>query len=180
MLSSKDLLMIENDIRGMIRHFVGARRDLENDIYQQVFMKLLEIEREEGSLDRLGIDGQINKSYVYSVVQACFVNHIRKENRPPPKAVYYVTSQKCAEYKEKLLSLIMRRIPKLHWMQREIIELLLQGHSYRSLEQQTGICHQIFYNAVKDAKNKIRTDKEVSQAYRDWKAECSRVSERSY
>lgn len=186
-LSINDVLEIENEIWDMIGHLstvhfkkTGSLKELKEETFQKVMLKFLEIERTDGNLNRINYDGKINKSYIYATVRSCFVDLIRKRKTKTSEIKHELTNVDCSLSKEKLIELCLKKIPHLHWFQREVIRLMIEGHSYRSIEAETGINHMTIFLSVKAAREQIQQDEKIQQAYREWREQCSRFQDRTY
>lgn len=139
--------------------YLGAEDELSNDLVQAMYVKIGEIEINEGNLNRLiNYNGQINSVYVFKILQNLFIN----SKKVKELGIDYFNAQEDADHhQEELYQVVSTKLQISITMLSEYEQMLLELHfvhnkSIRKINKETGIgIHSIFYT-IKNAKEKIK------------------------
>lgn len=163
-------------------NYLGAKYQDIDDIVQNMYLKLAEIELRDGNLARLeNSNGGVNTFYIFKILQSEIVNLYRIESK-----IYNHESQfnpienpDEAEYKyQALMGKIKLIIDSMHEYDQMILELyFVYGHSLRQIEKRTGITVTSVYNTLKNAKQHIKKhSKQLYDEYIQQKAETETIA----
>lgn len=144
--------------------YLNATEDMIDDVIQEMYVKILEIERKEGSLERIENDGEVNKFYVFKIIQSCVVNEFRRQNRYVNEEIELVNVSKNDKEEHKyaeLMETIKYAINDLNEYDLMILELyFVNGYSLRKLSKGTGIPTHSIYHTLKNIKQIIKNKSE--------------------
>ena len=160
MLTIKDFIPLEEEIRGMVIH-LGSNSV--HDAVQDVFVKLLEIERKEGNLNRIEYNGMPNKSYVYLIARSVVVTEQREAAKDEKRNKAFLQSIEAREDidyamdREEMLDTFAEAFEKIHYFSKKVYEAyVLDDHSINSLSKATGIGKQTIRNEIKYVREQIK------------------------
>lgn len=145
-------------------YYLGATSDNADDIVQDFYIKIIEINETDGNLKRItGENGKLHTMYVFKIIQSNVINGIRakkkdifEENYNDENEVGYIEIEQTDSYSE-----LMRAIKDVIDSMREYDQMLLElyfvyGFSYREIERRTSIPTRSIFNIVKTAKEIIK------------------------
>lgn len=151
--------------------YLGARWDDVDDVVQIMYLKLLEIEQREGSIQRMALpSGQINTLYVFKILQSAVIDQYRDEQKQvvieyiehpiePPDEMEYRHAE--------LMGQIKSVIDGMHEYEQMMLELyFVYGYSMREIEKRTGIPTHSIFNTIKNCKEKIK--EQTKQKYHEY------------
>ena len=167
---------------------ICKNEELSNDLVQLMFVKLLDIERKEGSLDRIKYKDEINTYFCYRILLTLFADYTRQKTRHE-KLFVYIEDLKGAisleydpnesalaeeEYHEKQAQLIKEvEAADLHWYDAQLLkEYGMSDKSLRQLAKETGISTMSIYNTIKNARQQIKNTAKAKKVkdYKEAKA----------
>lgn len=144
--------------------YLGATTDNVDDIVQDFYIKILEIEETDGSLQRItGENGKLQTYYVFKIIQSVVINGIRAKK----KDIFdenYIDENENDYIKIEIndtYSILMVEIKAVIDNMREYDQMLLElyfvyGFSFREIERRTSIPTRSVFNIVKNAKELIK------------------------
>lgn len=160
----------------LARYFGADDQDVD-DVVQNFYLKIAEIEHREGSLMKITHhSGGLNSIYIFKIIQTCAIDQKRDANRrpdpddpedefPDPEAIEIAYSN--------LMGKIKNVIDQMNEYDIMMLELhFVYGHSMREIEKRTGIPTHSVFNTLKNAKQKIK-----SESDREFKAYCQTKNE---
>lgn len=137
---------------------LGADKSLADDMVQDMFVKLLEIDKREKGLARIEYNGDINTMYLWTILRSIFTDHIRKEKEfYQHDPIEYDNADK--EF-ENLCDCMDETLRNSHWFDKRIFDLYFDDElnfSMRDLERETKISLSTIFETIKNAKKKIKT-----------------------
>ena len=144
-----------------IAFYLGATEDQAMDMVQSMYLKLAEIQFEEGNFERLtNYHGQINTIYLFKMLHNAFMDIKRAEGRAIPHQYEFVPveSPEMAEMAHlDLMGEVKKAIDELRDYDQMLLELhFVYGHSMRDTEKRTGIPTHSVLNSIKNAKQHIK------------------------
>ena len=144
-----------------IAFYLGATEDQAMDMVQSMYLKLAEIQLEEGNFERLtNYHGQINTIYLFKMLHNAFMDIKRAEGRAIPHQYEFVPveSPEMAEMAHlDLMGEVKKAIDELRDYDQMLLELhFVYGHSMRDIEKRTGIPTHSVFNSIKNAKQHIK------------------------
>lgn len=158
-----DFLPLKQEMKSMAFH-MGATDSNSDDIVQDVFLQLLEFEREEGDLSRFEYKGQPNKAYIYMMIRSRLGDVYRdlkkrqKEEAAFIHNMYIRQTMEEVEEQHELESDMKDALNSLHFFSRMVFEAyVLDNHSFRSLSDATNIGVQTLRTEVKYVKEKLKS-----------------------
>lgn len=163
-------------------NYLGAKYQDIDDIVQNMYLKLAEIELRDGNLARLqNSNGGINTFYIFKILQSEIVNLYRIESKIYDHESQFnpIENPDEAEYKyQALMGKIKSVIDGMHEYDQMILELyFVYGHSLRQIEKRTGITVTSVYNTLKNAKQHIKKhSKQLYDEYIQQKAETETIA----
>ena len=181
MLSLKIISQDNVKWRKMV-NYLGAKYQDIDDIVQNMYLKLAEIELRDGNLARLeNSNGGVNTFYIFKILQSEIVNLYRIESKIYDHESQFnpIENPDEAEYKyQELMGKIKSVIDGMHEYDQMILELyFVYGHSLRQIEKRTGITVTSVYNTLKNAKQHIKKhSKQLYDEYIQQKAETETIA----
>lgn len=155
-----------------IATYLGCIGDESDEVIQQMYLKLGELQVKEGHLTRLeNYNGQINTVYIFKVIQNLVIDIKKKdqkieyhENIITDECLTQDTSE--TEY-QHLIETIKDCIGQFHEYDQMLIEMhFVYGLSMRQISKETGIPTHSIFNSLKNAKTRIRQhSKQVHEDY---------------
>lgn len=165
--------------------------DVANDLVQDLFLKLCEIEKNEGSLDRLSYFNkakdklEINTFYCFRIMTNVYLDLVRRD-----KIIYVssisesdellatedptATELEYQESKDSLLKEVEESSQELHWYDAKIFEhYMFDVKSVRELSALTGISHTSIYNTICNVKEAIKDQTRPSKIRNYYRAKNS-------
>lgn len=156
---------------------ICKNEELSGDLVQMMFVKLLDIERKEGSLERITYKDEVNTYFCYRILFTLFLDYKRQKARRDKLFVYiddvdstinleYDPNESALaeeNYHEKQSELLKEvENTDLHWYDAQLLkEYGMSDKSLRQLAKETGISTMSIYNTIKNAREQI---KESTQA----------------
>lgn len=141
--------------------YLGARWDDVDDVVQIMYLKLLEIEQREGSIQRMALpNGQINPLYVFKILQSAVVDQYREDKKQV--VIEYIEHpveppDEMEHRHAELMDEIKGVIDGMHDYEQMMLELyFVYGYSMREIEKRTGIPTHSIFNTIKNCKEKIK------------------------
>ena len=151
---------------------ICKNEELSGDLVQLMFIKLMDIERREGSLERIMYKDEINTYYCYRILNSLFLGYL-SERKSHNKLFTYIEDLEHSialeydpnesalaeeEYHEKQLDLLKEvEEVDLHWYDAQILrEYGMSDKSLRQLAKETGISTMSIYNTIKNARQQIQ------------------------
>jgi RNA polymerase sigma factor (sigma-70 family) len=144
--------------------YLGATANNVDDIIQDFYIKIIEINATDGNLNRItGENGKLHTMYVFKIIQSNVVNDFRAkkkdifdENYTDENEVDGIEIELTDSYSE-----LMAEIKKVIDGMREYDQMLLElyfvyGFSFREIEKRTSIPTRSVFNIVKNAKELIK------------------------
>lgn len=139
----------------------GSSNGLALDFVQNMYLKLADIQEKEGDLSRITYRGDINKSYVFSIIRSEVVNHYRKESsykHIPVEECYIAADFDKRIDNEELLRSVKTALKDINWFSRMVFEIYVNdNHSIRSLAEATQINRGTIQHEIKYVKEKIKS-----------------------
>lgn len=163
MITIDEIAKRHNEWRKMA-FYLGATTDNVDDIVQDFYIKILEIEETDGSLQRItGENGKLQTYYVFKIIQSVVINGIRAKK----KDIFdenYIDENENDYIKIEIndtYSILMVEIKSVIDNMREYDQMLLElyfvyGFSFREIERRTSIPTRSVFNIVKNAKELIK------------------------
>ena len=166
---------------------ICKNEELSGDLVQLMFIKLMDIERKEGSLERITYKDEINTYFCYRILFTLFLDYkrqrVRHDNLFTPIedlkcsiALEYDPNESALaeeEYYEKQSELLKEvEEADLHWYDAQLLrEYGMSDKSLRQLAKETGISTMSIYNTIKNARQQIQktTKAEKVKDYREAK-----------
>lgn len=167
---------------------ICKNEELSNDLVQMMFLKLLDIERKEGSLDRIKYKDEINTYFCYRILFNLFLEYVNQSTKRD-KLFVYIDDLKSSikleydpnesalaeeEYHEKQLELLKEvEATELHWYDAQLLkEYGMSDKSLRQLGKETGISTMSIYNTIKNARRKVKESAQAEKVkeYKEAKA----------
>jgi RNA polymerase sigma factor (sigma-70 family) len=144
-----------------IAFYLGATNDEAMDMVQSMYLKLAEIQLEEGNFERMtNYNGQINTIYLFKMLHNAFMDIKRAEGKVIPHQDQFVPveSPEMAEMAHlELMMEVKKAIDELRDYDQMLLELhFVYGHSMRDIEKRTGIPTHSVFNSIKNAKQHIK------------------------
>ena len=141
--------------------YLGARWDDVDDVVQIMYLKLLEIELREGSIQRMALpNGQMNPLYVFKTLQSAVVDQYRQDQK---QVVFEYVEHPVEPPDEmehrhaELMEAIKAVIDEMHDYEQMMLELyFVYGYSMREIEKRTGIPTHSIFNTIKNCKEKLK------------------------
>jgi len=137
--------------------YLGATDDNVNDIVQELYIKLIEIETNEGDLKRItGDNGKLHTMYIFKILQSKVIDEFRRQKKETFEQ--FETENDIIELEEvDTYSILMNEIRKCIDEMREYDQMLLElyfvyGFSFREIQKRTSIPTRSVFNIVKNAK----------------------------
>jgi len=132
---------------------IGASKDEAEDIVQELLIRLLEIDRREGNLNRLTKDGKLNMSYIFRSI----INFREKISRwkknidedadyPPTRTDPYLTLELDIQLK----------LDTMHYYYPMLYKAYLQDGSMRVLARGSKISLKTIWNDLKYIKQQLK------------------------
>jgi RNA polymerase sigma factor (sigma-70 family) len=144
--------------------YLGATPDNVDDIIQDFYIKIIEINSADGNLKRItGENGKLHTMYVFKIIQSNVVNDFRAkkkdifdENYTDENEVDGIQIELTDSYTE-LMSEIKNVIDGMREYDQMLLELyFVYGFSFREIERRTSIPTRSVFNIVKNAKELIK------------------------
>ena len=160
------MLMVANITRDEIKWrkmavYLGARWDDVDDVVQIMYIKLLEIEQREGSIQRMALpNGNINPLYVFKILQSAVIDQYREDKKQV--VIEYIEHpieppDEMEHRHAELMDEIKCVIDGMHEYEQMMLELyFVYGYSMREIEKRTGIPTHSIFNTIKNCKEKIK------------------------
>ena len=166
---------------------ICKNEELSGDLVQLMFIKLMDIERKEGSLERITYKDEINTYFCYRILFTLFLDYKRQKVRHDKLftpiedlkhsiALEYDPNESALaeeEYYEKQSELLKEvEGADLHWYDAQLLrEYGMSDKSLRQLAKETGISTMSIYNTIKNARQQIQktTKAEKVKNYREAK-----------
>lgn len=163
MITIDEIAKRHNEWRKMA-FYLGATTDNVDDIVQDFYIKILEIQETDGSLQRItGENGKLQTYYVFKIIQSVVINGIRAKKKDIFDENY--TDENENDYIKieinDTYSVLMVEIKAVIDNMREYDQMLLElyfvyGFSFREIERRTSIPTRSVFNIVKNAKELIK------------------------
>ena len=166
---------------------ICKNEELSGDLVQLMFIKLMDIARKEGSLERITYKDEINTYFCYRILFTLFLDYKRQKARHD-KLFTPIADLTCSialeydpnesalaeeEYYEKQSELLKEvEEADLHWYDAQLLrEYGMSDKSLRQLAKETGISTMSIYNTIKNARQQIQktTKAEKIKGYREAK-----------
>ena len=144
--------------------YLGATAHNVEDIIQDFYIKIIEINSADGNLKRItGENGKLHTMYVFKIIQSNVVNDFRAkkkdifdENYTDENEVDGIQIELTDSYSE-LMAEIKNVIDGMREYDQMLLELyFVYGFSFREIERRTSIPTRSVFNIVKNAKELIR------------------------
>jgi RNA polymerase sigma factor (sigma-70 family) len=144
--------------------YLGATAQNVEDIIQDFYIKIIEINSADGNLKRItGENGKLHTMYVFKIIQSNVVNDFRSkkkdifdENYTDENEVDGIQIELTDSYSE-LMAEIKNVIDGMREYDQMLLELyFVYGFSFREIEKRTSIPTRSVFNIVKNAKELIR------------------------
>jgi RNA polymerase sigma factor (sigma-70 family) len=144
---------------------ISGDSDLAQDLAQELYIKLLTIEQERGSLAHICYNGQPNLSWCFTVMRNIFISEKRKEQptgelpehlQQPPDSIEE------AETKDHTLTTMWHVISHLNSQDatsyecRYLLYYVSTGKSLRQIALEAGTTITVIHNAIKNASQRIK------------------------
>lgn len=144
-----------------IANYFGASKDEADDMVQTMYLKLAEIQLNEGDFKRLtNYQGTINTIYLFKMLHNAFIDIKRTSNNTIPHHDHFVPieSPEMAEMAHlELMVEVKKAIDELRDYDQMLLELhFVYKHSMREIEKRTGIPTHSVFNSIKNAKQHIK------------------------
>jgi RNA polymerase sigma factor (sigma-70 family) len=142
--------------------YVGASSENAEDFVQDMYIKLSEMERKQGSLNRMqNYSGGVNTVYVFKILTNLVIDSKRKrklDTTPIQPHMEMLDSPNDEEkYYSELIQIVYKEIDNMHLYDQMLLELhFVYGMSMRQIEKKTNIPTHSIFNTLKNAKQKIR------------------------
>lgn len=152
--------------------YLGADKELANEIVQQMYLKIGEIQIKEGNLNRfLNYNGQINTVWVFKVLQNLYIDQSKKKQISQEYYDYYYNENPIDE-QEGEYHIILTKMKVVILSFNEYEQMLLElyfvhNRSLREIAKRTGIGIHSIFNTIKNAKEKIK--KTIEHDYRNYR-----------
>lgn len=144
--------------------YLGATAHNVEDIIQDFYIKIIEINSADGNLKRItGENGKLHTMYVFKIIQSNVVNDFRAkkkdifdENYTDENEVDGIQIELTDSYSE-LMAEIKIVIDGMREYDQMLLELyFVYGFSFREIERRTSIPTRSVFNIVKNAKELIK------------------------
>lgn len=151
---------------------ICKNEELSGDLVQLMFIKLMDIERKEGNLERITYKDEINTYFCYRILFTLFSDYKRQRSRHDKLftpieelnrsiALEYDPNESALaeeEYYEKQSELLKEvEEADLHWYDAQLLrEYGMSDKSLRQLAKETGISTMSIYNTIKNARQQIQ------------------------
>lgn len=183
MITTVDISKRHKEWRKMA-FYLGATDDNVDDILQDFYIKIFEIETNEGNLNRIvGENGKIQTMFIFKIIQSKVVDEFRKQKKETNNFDEIFDECDCIEIEPvDTYSILMAEIKNVIDGMREYDQMLLElyfvyGFTFREIERRTSIPTRSVFNIVKNAKETIK--KQTEKLYEQHKAnEKERETER--
>ena len=169
MITIKDFLPFREEIKAMVIHYNCPVFYVE-DVVQDVYIKLMDMEKKEGSLSRIEWNGKPNKSYLFLVVRSLVANLLRKNKIRAMEEAAFMLSNELRESvdwrhdKEKFENFVLECLQDMHFFPRMIFEAYIKdNHSIRSLSRATKISEQTIRREISYVKRQVKNRAEERQ-----------------
>lgn len=179
MKNPKDLCVTIDDIASRHREWIkiavycGCPEHLVDDIVQNMYLKLCEMNINEGGLCRITYKGKLNMVYMFSMINNAITSEHRKRKDVRLVLGHHDKADEYGINEEQyhvMIDHIKDTIDSMHWYDKQLFMLYVNsGHSMRQIEKQTGISLTSINNTIQNVKRKVR--EENSQEYQDSKKE---------
>ena len=156
-----------------IAKYVGAPIETINDIVQDMYLKLAEINEREGNLNRItNHAGDINTVYIFKLLTNETIKYVKKSAKTtqlPEQIEISITEANMSEIAyNDFMGAISDCINSMHEYDKILIELhFIHNLSMRKIENKTGIPTHSIFNTLKNAKQKIK--QETNQKYNEFR-----------
>lgn len=163
MITIDEIAKRHNEWRKMAL-YLGATGNNVDDIIQDFYIKIIEINTTDGNLNRItGENGKLHTMYVFKIIQSNVVNDFRAkkkdifdENYTDENEVDGIQIEINDSYSE-LMAEIKNVIDGMREYDQMLLELyFVYGFSFREIEKRTSIPTRSVFNIVKNAKELIR------------------------
>lgn len=145
----------------------GADSILADDIVQEFYLKLMDIQSKEGNLERLSYNGDMNRVYAFSMINNFVISHFRKKkNVQFIPAMHERPTEDILDEQawETLMVKVEAIIKAQHWYDRELFNLYMNsGKSMRQLAVETQINLHNINNTIQKVIGLIR--EECNESY---------------
>jgi RNA polymerase sigma factor (sigma-70 family) len=147
---------------------------------QEMYLKLCEIQLQEGSLNRFDYNGQINTMYLFKIIQSKVVDAVRQRKREVyDEAQFNPVNpvEECEESYEALMTEVKAVIDTMGEYDQMLLELyFVYGFSMREIEKRTGIPLHSIFNRLQSARGIIKNKtKDLYYDYCDKKADTEQI-----
>ena len=155
--------------------YVGANPINVKDAVQDMYLKLAEIQKREGNLERItNLAGDVNTVYIFKLLTNESIKTHKKDSKTaelPDNIEISDTDNSIPEdaYGD-LITIINQSIGEMHSYEKMLMELHFDyGMSMRKIELNTGIPTHSIFHTLKNAKQKIKA--KASQRYNEYRTE---------
>lgn len=155
--------------------YVGANPNNVNDAIQDMYLKLAEIQKKEGNLERItNLAGGINTVYIFKLLTNESIKTHKKDSKtielPNDIDISDTDNNIPEDAYGNLISIINKSIGEMHPYEKMLMELHFDyGMSMRKIELNTGIPTHSIFHTLKNAKQKIKA--KASQRYNEYRTE---------
>jgi len=162
-MNINDFLQFRGELLAMAYH-LGADDENAQDVVQDVYLKLLEIQECEGNLDRIEYKGEPNKAYLYLIVRSKIGDIYRDRERQKKEEAAFIHNVAIRDTMDEVLDKhdiendIENELKQIHFFPRMVFTAYaLDNHSIRSLSEATNIGAQTLRNEINYVKQRIKS-----------------------
>lgn len=147
--------------------FYGCPLDCSEDVVQDVYLALLEIQRREGSLDRMTYNGKFNEAYMFASIKNTVAKKIFREKKRNVKFFSSFHGEPLAEESfleaaereqafQEAVKQAQRTLESMHWYDRQLFDAYLKEGSIRKLHRATDISTRCIHKTIKKVRKTIK------------------------
>lgn len=152
--------------------YVGSPISIAEDMVQNMYLKLAEMEIREGTLNRIqNNNGSVNTVYVFKILSNLVVDEVRRGSKETylDDSIDIPINDEIVDDKpyNDLIEHIKIVIDDMHQYDKMLLELhFVYDMSMRAIQRKTDIPTHSIFNTLKNAKQKIK--QETGQRYRKY------------
>jgi RNA polymerase sigma factor (sigma-70 family) len=152
--------------------YLGAHKELADELVQQMYLKIGEIQIKEGNLNRfINYNGQINTVWVFKVLQNLYIDQTKKKQISQEFYDYEYNDNPIDDQEEEyhiILTKMKIVILSFNEYEQMLLELyFVHDRSLREIAKRTGIGIHSIFNTIKNAKEKIK--KTIESDYHNYR-----------
>jgi DNA-directed RNA polymerase specialized sigma24 family protein len=147
--------------------FYGCPLDLSEDVVQDVYVALCEIQRRESSLERLTYNGKLNEAYMFASIKNTVAKRVFREKKrnlkffssfhgqPVQEESFLDVAEREQTFQEAVIN-AQRTLDSMHWYDRQLFDAYLKEGSIRKLHKATDISTRCIHKTIKKVRKTIK------------------------